>query len=162
MTLPKGKGREPVRGPPFVIPQRPAKPWSRSARTGSDGVGFACKNPNVSNPDRLSGLDTSFLELERDEAHMHFPLVPLAKNTAIGIAVMSYNGKMGFGINEDYDAIPDPESLADSLRDAVDALVWAAKSARPAGVNDPGKGTPELGKARRASRSGRLRVVKSG
>ncbi len=31
----------------------------------------ACKNPPVANPDRLTGLDSSFLHLERDSAHMH-------------------------------------------------------------------------------------------
>ena len=36
-----------------------------------------------------------------------FPLVLLAENTAVGIAVMSYNGQMSFGLNADYDAIPD-------------------------------------------------------
>ena len=49
MTLPKGKGTEPARGV-----HDPA---------------LACKNPSVSNPDRLSGLDTSFLDRERDVAY---------------------------------------------------------------------------------------------
>ena len=30
-----------------------------------------CNNPAVANPDRLSGLDSSFLHVERDTAHMH-------------------------------------------------------------------------------------------
>src|SRR5437588_3835900 len=30
-----------------------------------------CKNPAVANADRLTGLDSSFLHLERDVAHMH-------------------------------------------------------------------------------------------
>ena len=30
-----------------------------------------CKNLPVANPDRLTGLDSSFLHLERDSAHMH-------------------------------------------------------------------------------------------
>jgi WS/DGAT C-terminal domain len=47
---------------------------------------------------------------------VHIPLAPLAKNTAIGIAAMSHNGKMGFGINADYDAIPDPGSRNGRLR----------------------------------------------
>ncbi len=27
-----------------------------------------------------------------------FPMVPLAKNTALGIAIMSYNGQLNFGL----------------------------------------------------------------
>jgi len=33
--------------------------------------GSACQNQLVTNPDRLTGLDSSFLHLERDAAHMH-------------------------------------------------------------------------------------------
>jgi WS/DGAT/MGAT family acyltransferase len=85
-----------------------------------------------------------------------FPLVPLAKNTAIGIAVMSYNGQMSFGLNGDYDAIADLESLAGYLRGAVDALVRAARSARPG----PARGGKRGGR-RRTPRSGRLRVIEA-
>jgi WS/DGAT/MGAT family acyltransferase len=88
------------------------------------------------------------------ELECMFPLVPLAKNTAIGIAVMSYNGQMSFGLNGDYDAVADLESLAGYLRDAIDALVRAAEAAqlRSAGATSRGRGG-------RASRSGRLRVI---
>ncbi len=64
-----------------------------------------------------------------------FPMVPLAENTALGIAVMSYNGQMNFGLNADYDALADVETLADELRAAIDELSRAAGMAerRPAG-----------------------------
>jgi hypothetical protein len=55
-----------------------------------------------------------------------YPLVPLAENTALGIAVVSYNGKMNFGLNADFDALPDVEALADDLRKAIDELASAA------------------------------------
>jgi WS/DGAT/MGAT family acyltransferase len=55
-----------------------------------------------------------------------YPLVPLAANTALGIAVISYNGGMGFGLSSDYDALPDIELLADDLRESVAELVTAA------------------------------------
>jgi WS/DGAT/MGAT family acyltransferase len=90
------------------------------------------------------------------ELECMFPLVPLAKNTAIGIAVMSYNGQMSFGLNGDYDAVADLESLAGYLRDAIDALVRAAEAAHPrSGV------ATSRGRGRRASRSGRLRVIEA-
>jgi WS/DGAT/MGAT family acyltransferase len=58
-----------------------------------------------------------------------YPLVPLAANTALGIAVISYDGRMGFGLNSDYDALPDLDLLADELRQSISALISAATDA---------------------------------
>jgi diacylglycerol O-acyltransferase len=55
-----------------------------------------------------------------------YPLVPLAENTALGIAVVSYNGRMNFGLNADYDALADVEGLAGDLGVALDELAAAA------------------------------------
>jgi hypothetical protein len=69
---------------------------------------------------------------------------------------MSYNGQMSFGLNGDYDAIPDLESLAGYLRDAVDVLVRAAKSVHPRSTVATNRG-----RGPRASRPGRLRVIEA-
>jgi WS/DGAT/MGAT family acyltransferase len=58
-----------------------------------------------------------------------FPMVPLAANQALGIAIMSYNGQLNFGLNADYDALRDLEALADALRASIDELVTAAGQA---------------------------------
>ncbi len=55
-----------------------------------------------------------------------YPMVPLADNTALGIALMSYDGTISFGLISDYDALPDLELLADDVRDAISALSAAA------------------------------------
>ena len=55
-----------------------------------------------------------------------FPMVPLAENQALGIAIMSYNGALDFGLNADYDAIRDLETLADELRASIEELVAIA------------------------------------
>jgi WS/DGAT/MGAT family acyltransferase len=55
-----------------------------------------------------------------------YPMVPLAENTALGIAIMSYNGQLNFGLTADYDALADVETLADELHAAIDELVGAA------------------------------------
>jgi diacylglycerol O-acyltransferase / wax synthase len=55
-----------------------------------------------------------------------FPMVPLAENQALGIAIMSYNGQLNFGLNADYDAMPDLEALADELRASIRELAAAA------------------------------------
>jgi len=55
-----------------------------------------------------------------------YPMVPLAENTALGIAIMSYNGQLNFGLVSDFDALPDVEVLADELRSSIDELATAA------------------------------------
>jgi len=55
-----------------------------------------------------------------------FPMVPLAENQALGIAIMSYNGQLNFGLNADYDAMSDLEALADELRASIEELAAAA------------------------------------
>ncbi len=57
-----------------------------------------------------------------------YPMVPLAENTALGIAIVSYNGQLNFGLTADYDALADLETLAEELRGAIAALVAAAMS----------------------------------
>jgi hypothetical protein len=53
-------------------------------------------------------------------------MVPLAENTALGIAIMSYNGQLNFGLTADYDALADAETLADELRASIEELAEAA------------------------------------
>ncbi|NLT07832.1 MAG: wax ester/triacylglycerol synthase family O-acyltransferase [Solirubrobacterales bacterium] len=55
-----------------------------------------------------------------------FPLVPLAKNTGLGIAIMSYDGRMDFGLVGDYDLLYDLDDLARDLYDALAELADAA------------------------------------
>jgi diacylglycerol O-acyltransferase / wax synthase len=55
-----------------------------------------------------------------------FPMVPLAENTALGIAIISYNGQLNFGLTADYDALADVETLAEELRASIEELVAAA------------------------------------
>jgi WS/DGAT/MGAT family acyltransferase len=55
-----------------------------------------------------------------------YPQVPLVRNTALGIAIMSYDGTLNFGLLGDYDALPDLDDLAGALRDAITELAAAA------------------------------------
>jgi WS/DGAT/MGAT family acyltransferase len=79
------------------------------------------------------------------ELQSMFPMVPLAQNTALGIAVVSYNGQMNFGLNADYDALADVETLADALRGALDELAHAA------GVGPAAPSAPDVPAPARAS-----------
>jgi len=75
-----------------------------------------------------------------------YPVVPLAQGQALGIAIMSYHGRLGFGLLGDYDAMPDLEDLGDDLERAIDALTVAMKSKgtarRPARARKPSATTP--------------------
>jgi diacylglycerol O-acyltransferase / wax synthase len=58
-----------------------------------------------------------------------FPVGFLARRHALAIAIVSYNGRVGFGILADRDAIPEAEGLSAYLGDAVEELLAAARIA---------------------------------
>jgi diacylglycerol O-acyltransferase / wax synthase len=55
-----------------------------------------------------------------------YPKVPLALNTTLGIAILSYDGRLFFGLLADYDAMPDLDDLAGDLDGAIAELSAAA------------------------------------
>jgi len=61
-----------------------------------------------------------------------YPMVPLARNQALGIALMSYAGRLDFGLNADFDAIEDLDMLAGELEEAIGELRDAANAGAPA------------------------------
>ena len=58
-----------------------------------------------------------------------FPVAFLPENHALAVAIMSYNGKLNFGLLADYDAVPDLEVLERGIADARDELLRAARAA---------------------------------
>jgi diacylglycerol O-acyltransferase / wax synthase len=62
-----------------------------------------------------------------------YPQVPLVRNTALGIAIMSYDGTLNFGLLGDYDTLPDLDDLAAALRDAIAELAAVAGVAAAVG-----------------------------
>ena len=56
-----------------------------------------------------------------------FPVAFLPEDHALAIAIMSYNGKVNFGLLGDYDAVPDLQSLADGIEQSLAELVALAK-----------------------------------
>jgi len=55
------------------------------------------------------------------------PLVPLASGHAIGVAVVSYEGEMAFGLVADHDSVPDLCELAAGIEDELAALRAVAR-----------------------------------
>ena len=54
------------------------------------------------------------------------PLVPLFRNQALGIALFSYDGRLWWGFNADWDAVPDLHDIVEAVDAEVDALVRLA------------------------------------
>lgn len=57
------------------------------------------------------------------------PLVPLFADHAVGMAIVSYDGELVFGVNGDYASMPDIDLFADALRDEFEELLALARAA---------------------------------
>jgi diacylglycerol O-acyltransferase len=55
-----------------------------------------------------------------------FPMVPLAKNQALGVALLSYDGRINFGLVGDYDLLWDLDDFAVDLEESLAELAAAA------------------------------------
>jgi WS/DGAT/MGAT family acyltransferase len=55
-----------------------------------------------------------------------FPMVPLARNQGLGVAILSYHGRLNFGLVGDYDVMFDLEDLAEDLQLSLAELAEAA------------------------------------
>jgi WS/DGAT/MGAT family acyltransferase len=58
------------------------------------------------------------------------PIVPLGGNLMIGIAVLSYNGRLTLGVHADGSACPDVGELVDAIQAELDDLTRAALPSR--------------------------------
>jgi WS/DGAT/MGAT family acyltransferase len=73
------------------------------------------------------------------------PIAFLPENHALAVAIMSYNGKVDFGLLADYDAMPDIDAFAAHLEESLAELLAAARSAGKASARSNGRkkdGTP--------------------
>jgi diacylglycerol O-acyltransferase len=62
------------------------------------------------------------------------PVVPLAAEHAVGVAVVSYDDTMFFGVVADRDAVPDLEVMLHAMRDSLAELQALARPGRATGV----------------------------
>ncbi len=58
------------------------------------------------------------------------PVAFLPEDHALAVAIMSYNGKLDFGLLADYDAMPDVENFARHLEESLAELLDAAAAAK--------------------------------
>jgi WS/DGAT/MGAT family acyltransferase len=52
-----------------------------------------------------------------------YPVLPLSGNTTLGVALLSYNGTIGFGLLGDYDGAPDLAVLAEGIEKSLAELL---------------------------------------
>lgn len=67
-----------------------------------------------------------------------FPLVPLLENTSVGVALFSYDGKLCWGFNGEYERMADMRRFVQAVQDAFDELDAAA----PTATTDDSSETP--------------------
>jgi WS/DGAT/MGAT family acyltransferase len=60
-----------------------------------------------------------------------FPVAFLPKDHALAIAIMSYNGRINFGLLGDYDALPDIDLIAEGIEAARSELLALARESAP-------------------------------
>jgi diacylglycerol O-acyltransferase len=56
-----------------------------------------------------------------------FPIAFLPKNHALAVAIMSYNGRLEYGLLADFDSIPDLDDIAEGIDAALDELLDVAR-----------------------------------
>jgi diacylglycerol O-acyltransferase len=61
-----------------------------------------------------------------------FPVAFLPENHTLAVAIMSYNGRTGFGLLADYDSMEDADEFAQGLTDSLAELEQAAAAVAPA------------------------------
>ena len=59
----------------------------------------------------------------------YHPYVPLGQGVRIGVAIMSYNGGISFGVTGDYDTVPDLEDFCRSIEHGISDLRARARRA---------------------------------
>ena len=55
-----------------------------------------------------------------------FPYVPIFANNPVGVAVLSYNGQLNFGLTGDWDLVPDLNELAEGIAEGLAELDGAS------------------------------------
>ena len=71
------------------------------------------------------------------------PIAFLPEHHALAIAIMSYNGKLNFGLLADYDGLPDLDVIERGIKDSLEELKRAARAKGAAAKTGNGGGAAE-------------------
>jgi WS/DGAT/MGAT family acyltransferase len=84
-----------------------------------------------------------------------YPIMPIAENMGLSIAVTSLAGTMAFGITADWDTLPDIEVLAEGMDATIGELRKAAEQEASRSASRPKRRTPPRRASATRSRGGR-------
>ena len=87
------------------------------------------------------------------QLHDLFPIAFLPRGHALAVAIMSYNGEIGYGLLGDFDALNDIEVFATGLDEALAELLDAAQGKKPA------RGAADRSSARAEQPNGRTAPI---
>lgn len=66
----------------------------------------------------------------------YFPFVPIGHGARVDTAVLSYNGRLGFGVTGDLDTVPEVGVVADTIESDIAELIQHAERASPERTTD--------------------------
>lgn len=72
----------------------------------------------------------------------YLPFVPIGAGVRIGIAILSYNGQLAFGVTGDFDTAPDIAVLARGIEAAVADLIERARPEHVIDLTESGRPVP--------------------
>ena len=87
------------------------------------------------------------------------PVAFLPEDHALAIAIMSYNGKVDFGLLGDYDAMPDIDRVGELLEEGLEELLEVAREREP---KRTASGAKSDGAGAKGTRSGAKRTPSKG
>jgi WS/DGAT/MGAT family acyltransferase len=82
---------------------------------------------------------------------VQYPAVPLWAGHGVGVALFSYNGELAWGLNADWDVVPDVSAFATTVRAAFAELRQDAR--RAGGVDKPQKKAKKNGSKKSKSKA---------
>ena len=85
------------------------------------------------------------------------PLVPLAAEHAVGVAIVSYDGNVFFGVVADCDAVPDLDVMLNALGASIEELLAVARAEQVA--HKDGAPRPDAPPPTRCSQCGRRALI---
>ena len=73
----------------------------------------------------------------------YLPFVPLGQGTRIGVAILSYNGGVSFGVTGDFDAVPEVDEFCREIeRQVAELLELARRRTQPRRAPGRGRAAP--------------------
>jgi diacylglycerol O-acyltransferase / wax synthase len=81
----------------------------------------------------------------------YLPFVPLGQGVRIGVAILSYNGRVSFGVTGDFDTVPEVEDFCRAIETGITELLELARATAGGEAAPPKKRAAKQPKAARSA-----------